>query len=272
MLGAVIVLRMKSLSLAVVAAASVWATGCAADRHPRPDPEPAEQIEARQVTGDLQFFCQWNGYDDAFATAQADYASGNRRFADAWTVLSKTDAPYDDPHLQSFCWEGALLYLGVFGSRAEIPALLNFADKDVLIEDETTDLAQPGGMSDLGELRSDVHRRVYFALAAQVRRQLFFDGTLDTAGRQAAALLEDCALDHARCLPSTPMHIYRKQRHQRYAVRGLAISGSVSNWTAFQDLERRLASLHFLLPHAVAEAKQIRERIDASFLGCLPDP
>jgi hypothetical protein len=237
--------------------------------------EPAKHVDTLQVTGDLKFFCNWKSHEDGLLIAKADYDIGNRRFSDAWTLLDKKDVPYTEPTKQAMCWEGALLYIGVFGARTELPALLTFADKDWMVENETTDPAQSGGMTELGEMRSDVHRVVYIALAAQVRRQLLFDGVLDTQAHTSASVLEDCAGDHDKCIPATAMHTYRKQRHQRHAVRGLALSGSTSNWTLFSGLENQLPSLHFLLPYAVSEAKRMRMAIDQNnswILASVPAP
>lgn len=207
--------------------------------------------------------------------AKADYDAGNRRFSDAWAVLDKTDVPHAAPGQQSACWEGALLYLGVFGARAELPALLAFADKDRMLEGETHDINAPDGVTDLGEKRARTHRFVYLALAAQVRRQFVFDGALDSAGQRAAAVLRDCATDHARCLPETPMHVYRQHRHQRHAARGLAICGDAASWAALRALEGQLASHHALLPYAISEGKHMRAEIEQrlSFIAAnVPNP
>lgn len=212
------------------------------------------------------FFCDWELEQDLFLAAQADYDAGNRRSLNAWNAINDGAPPGSHFLKRGKCWHGALLYLGVFGSRAELPGLMQLIASDSIQAGETTDPTTRDGISNLGEARSLALRLAYQAIGAQVGRQLIFDGRLDAHGQMAERMLLDCALDVARCSPGTAMHIYRRQRLQRHAVRGLGIARTPSTLNALRQIESSLASLDGLMPYAVGNA-QYRERQISSNLS-----
>jgi hypothetical protein len=211
-----------------------------------------------------ELFCSWSHREDAFLQALDDYNLGNRRAADAWGVVDSPSGPGKSTDEKVLCWEGALYYLGIFGSRSELPKLLQLATKDTVLNAETTHVSTLGGVTAVGGARAVAHRVVFLALGAQVRRQMMFDGALDPNGQAADDLIRDCALDTSKCMPDSPMHDYRRNRLQRNAVRALAIAGTTASTSVLQRIRDDLSSFHFLVRHAVGDADIFGRKIDAN--------
>lgn len=235
-----------------------------------PSPAPLRSVPVVEVTGEPEFFCRLSTYPDFFNKSVADYASGNRRAAAALSVLDSA-APAN-PGLQEerLCWQSAIFYLAVFAPRAVLPRLAQLATHDPILEAETTKAEDLTGLSDLGESRSSAHTLVYFALAAQVRRQLMFDGRLDAEGERALRLVEVCAGDEAFCMPATPMHRSRRERLQRNAVKALGVTGAPSSARVLAAIASAPPSDDdYLMPYAYCATLDIKAVLDACQLWLL---
>lgn len=249
-------------TLARLGLVALCVTSCDAALTPTLEAERPAAATGTEVTGDLDFFCEWNTHEEAFQIAAEDYAKGNRRMGDAWTMINSKGPPERTPQDQGMCWEGALLYVGVFGDRAQLAQLAQLSVRDRLLEEETSNPEQLEGTSDLGNQRLVALRAVYLAMAAQIRRQLIFDGSLDLAALSAQARIQQCALDDLGCIDDTAMHTYHRQLLQRYAIRGLTVSGTSSSQSVFKEVKSTLAASTPLIPYAISFAEELGRMVD----------
>lgn len=236
-------------------------TGCDVSLAPtleteRPPPTGTE------VAGDLDFFCKWSTHEEAFQIAAEDYAKGNRRMGDAWTTINSKGLPGKTPEDQESCWEGALLYLGVFGDRTQLNQLIQLSIRDPMLENETYDPNEMTGVTSVGRSRGFTLSSVYLALASQVRRQLIFDGHLDPSAQTAEGLIQQCALDHFRCIEGSGIRDYTRQRIQRGAIRGLLVSGTSSSLESFEMVKTTLAGTTPTMPYTIAIASKLGRTLD----------
>lgn len=231
--------------------------GCSTTKKP-----PDADRSAVQAPYDPAFFCDWEFELDLFATAAADYAAARRRVVNAWGAINNRTPPGDHFLKRGKCWHGAILYLGVFGARSELPGLMQLATHDAILAHETADPTRQSGVTNLGEARSLALRMVYQAIGAQIGRQRIFDSRLDAHAQAAEAMLRRCALDVATCMPNAEMHIYRRQRLQRNAVRGLGMAGTPAALRTLKQVDA--TSRDGLMPYAVESAWLYERQIRAN--------
>lgn len=216
-----------------------------------------------------KFFCEWDHQDEAFQKAVVDYAQGNRRVKDAWLVVRSRDQPGGTAREQGMCWQGALLYIGIFGGRAELPKLTQLLSNDpVLASEVNTDL--PGGATEFGLDRLAALRYAgYQAIAAQVRRQALYDGSLNSDAMSAQALMRACASSPTKCMRDLALNDWARFFLQRGAVRGLAISGAEADLQLLRDLRQNIDPQRPELRPAIEDALFISDWLNENLPGRL---